>query len=89
MKERRCAGCNEIKISGDMIKLTKNYKTGEVVVNPDRFVFGRSLYVCKNENCVNLLFKKDRISKNLKKILSKEEKENIRTVLNPMLVVQH
>ena len=67
MKERRCAGCNEIKISDDMIKLTKNYKTGEVVVNPDRFVFGRSLYVCKNENCVNQLFKKDRISKNLKK----------------------
>ena len=89
MKERRCMGCNEIKSSDEMIKLTKNYKTGELVINPDRFVFGRSLYICKNEVCINTVLKKDKISKNLKKILSKEEKENIRTVLNDMVVVKH
>ena len=89
MKERCCAGCNETKPSGQMIKITKNHKTGELVINPDRFVFGRSLYICKNETCINTVLKKDRICKNLKKILTKEGKENIRAVLNDMVVVQH
>ena len=89
MKERRCGGCNETKPASQMIKITKNYRTGEIIINPDRFLFGRSLYICKNETCINAVFKKDKISKNLKKMLTKEEKENIRGVLNDMIVVQH
>ena len=88
MKKRKCAGCNEIKETDSMIKITKNFKNNEILINPDRFHFGRSVYVCKCENCVNAIFKKDKISRNLKKNLTKEEKENIRTVLNTMVVVQ-
>lgn len=89
MIKRRCIGCNEIKNSQDMIKITKNYKNGEILINPDKFHFGRSIYICKCENCINTAFKKDRVSRNLKKNLEKEEKENIRSVLNAMVVVQH
>ena len=89
MTKRRCIGCNEIKDSKEMLKLTKNFKSGEIIINPDRFHFGRSVYICKSENCINTAFKKDRVFKNLKKNLTKEEKENIKTVLNDMVVVQH
>ena len=89
MIKRRCIGCNEIKNSQDMIKITKNYKNDEILINPDKFHFGRSIYICKCENCINTAFKKDRVSRNLKKNLEKEEKENIRSVLNAMVVVQH
>ena len=89
MTKRRCAGCNEIKKSEDMIRLTKDFKNGEILINPDRFHFGRSVYVCKCENCINAAFRKDRVFKNLKKTMTKEEKENIRAVLNTMVVVQH
>ncbi len=88
MIKRRCLGCNEIKNREEMIKLTKDYKTGEILINSDKFHFGRSIYLCKCETCINTAFKKDRISRNLKKFLSKEEKENIRTVLNSIIVVK-
>ena len=88
MTERRCAGCNKIKDAKNFIKLTKDFRTKEILINPDNFHFGRSMYVCKCENCINAVFKKDRISKNLKKNLTQEEKENIRAVLNAMVVVQ-
>ena len=72
-----------------MIKITKDFKNGEILINPDNFHFGRSVYICKCENCINAAFKKDKASKNLKKSMTKEEKENIRAVLNTMVVVQH
>ena len=89
MIKRRCISCNEIKDAKSMIKITKNYVNDEILINPDKFHFGRSIYICKSESCVNTAFKKNKLSKNLKKNLSENEKENIRTVLNPMLVVQH
>lgn len=89
MTKRKCIGCNETKDSENMIKITKNFKNGEILINPDKFHFGRSIYICKAENCLNKAFKKDIVSKRLKKNLTKEEKENIKTVLNTMVVVKH
>lgn len=89
MTKRRCIGCNEIKNSENMIKITKNFENGEILINPDKFHFGRSIYICKSENCLNTAFKKENVSKKLKKNLTKEEKENIKAVLNTMVVVKH
>ena len=89
MTKRRCIGCGEIKDSKNMFKVTKNFKNNEILINPDKFHFGRSIYICKSENCINTAFKKERIAKNLKKNITNEEKENIKTVLNTMVVVQH
>ena len=88
-KERKCIGCNITKESQEMIRITKDYKTGELIINPDKYHFGRSVYVCKDENCINNVLKKDRLSRFLKKNLTENEKENIKTVLNRMIVVQH
>lgn len=49
-----------------MIKITKNHLTGKLVVNPDSKITGRSLYVCKNEQCIKTLLKKKRIERNFK-----------------------
>ena len=89
MTKRKCIGCNEIKDSKEMIRLTKNYKNGEILINTDNFHFGRSVYICKLDSCINNALKKDKIFKNLKKNMTKEEKENIKTVLNDMVVVKH
>ena len=89
MNERKCCACNTKKDKKEFIKITKDYKTDEIIINPDKFHFGRSLYICKSKSCIDTAFKKDRIAKNLKIFLTKEEKENINTVLNTMLVVQH
>lgn len=64
--KRKCATCGEIKDRSEFIKITRVCDNGEIVVEPDSNTFGRSVYLCKNENCIKGAFKKDRIFKVLK-----------------------
>ena len=63
---RKCVGCGELKPRKDMIKITKEHSTQEVVVNPDSKTFGRSAYLCYNQNCIVQALKKKKINKVLK-----------------------
>ena len=63
---RKCAGCGELKSRNDMIKITKEFLTGKVIVNPDSKTFGRSVYLCYNQNCIEQALKKNRLGKALK-----------------------
>lgn len=49
-----------------MIKITKEHQSGEIVVNPDSLTFGRSAYLCYNQNCIEKALKKNRLNKVLK-----------------------
>ena len=49
-----------------MIKITKEYSTNELVVNPNSKTFGRSAYLCYNQSCIEQALKKKRINKVLK-----------------------
>ena len=49
-----------------MIKITKEYRSGEAVIEPNSKIFGRSVYLCYNQNCIDNAFKKNRINKLLK-----------------------
>lgn len=64
MVERKCVGCGKIKDRQELIKITK--VDGDIIVNPDSKKFGRSVYVCYNNVCIENAFKKNRISKILK-----------------------
>ena len=88
-KKRKCIGCSETKDARDLIKITKDYKTSELIINPDSYTFGRSVYICKNKQCIELALKKNKLSKFLKKYTAENEKENIKTVLNSLVVVKH
>ena len=61
MVERKCVGCGKIKDRNEMIKITNVH--GELVVNPDSKKFGRSVYLCYNNACIENAFKKNKISK--------------------------
>ena len=63
---RKCAGCGELKPRKDMIKITKDFKTGEIVLNPNSKIFGRSVYLCYNQDCIEQSLKKKKINKALK-----------------------
>ena len=77
MTERKCTGCGKIQNRETMIKLTKDFSTGEVVINNDSKKFGRSAYICYNKSCVEMAFKKNKIGKALKCKISEELKGNI------------
>ena len=71
-QKRKCIGCGELKSRKDLIKITKEYKSGNLVVQPDSKTFGRSVYLCYNENCINTALKKG-VNKLLKTNISRED----------------
>lgn len=70
--KRKCIGCGELKDRSQMIKITKDHKNENAVVNPNSLTFGRSVYLCYNQECINKVLKRG-INKTLKTNLSKEE----------------
>ena len=66
MVDRKCVGCGEVKNRDELIKITKENSTGDVVVNHSNKIFGRSAYLCYNNACIEVAFKKNRIAKVLK-----------------------
>ncbi len=66
MTKRKCIGCGAIKDVKELIKITKNFVDGKVIVNPNSKIFGRSAYLCYNEKCKELAFKKNKLNRALK-----------------------
>lgn len=88
INERKCISCFNKFDKKDLIKITKNYLTNEIEINPDSHVFGRSAYVCASKECVENLLKKDKLSKFLKKNLTENDKEKIKTILESIIVLK-
>ena len=67
MKEikRKCQGCLKIQERSLMIKITK-LNDGKLKINPLSSELGRSIYVCKNEDCIKTLIKKKKLKTALK-----------------------
>ncbi len=65
MIERKCQGCNSKFKREELIKITK-LNDNTLKINPSSKELGRSLYVCKNSDCIKNLIKKKRIKSALK-----------------------
>lgn len=63
---RKCVGCGKLKSAKELIKLTKNFSDGRIILNPDSKIFGRSAYLCYNQNCIENALKKSRLNRALK-----------------------
>lgn len=64
--KRKCIACGEIKSRSELIKITKEYTSGNLVIQPDSKMFGRSAYLCYNKECINTALKKNKINRMLK-----------------------
>lgn len=49
-----------------MIKITKDYVSGNAILEPDSKTFGRSAYLCYNQNCIDNALKKNKLNRALK-----------------------
>lgn len=74
--QRKCVACGKYDDRENMIRITRT-AGGEVVVNGNSKVFGRSAYICYNKDCVNGAFKKNRVQKVLKAQISEDLKGKI------------
>ncbi len=78
---RQCACCKKYKNKSDLIRITKDYKTGETVINNENEINGRSVYICKEADCISTAIKKKKIEYALKTVLSENVKKKLATVL--------
>jgi len=86
---RKCVGCGTIKDKSEMIKLTIEYSSKEIYINTSSKINGRSAYICQNNECIKLSFKKDKISKSLKKKVPEELQKKIFSVLEDDIMIKH
>jgi len=86
---RKCVGCGTIKDKSEMIKLTIEHSSKEIYINPSSKINGRSAYICPNNECIKSSFKKDKISKSLKKKVPEEIQKKIFSVLEDDIMIKH
>ena len=79
--KRQCRSCREYNLKEELFRITKDHKTGEYCINDDNLIQGRSIYLCKKEECVTKFFKN---KKNLS-ALGSEKCENIKEMLYTVL----
>ena len=77
MPDRKCIACGKIQNRDNMIKLTKNFLTGNITVNKNSKEFGRSAYICYNESCIKSAIKKNKLEKALRCNIPDELKGNL------------
>ncbi len=77
MTARKCVACGEIKDTKDLLKITKQSSTGDVIINHDTKIFGRSAYLCYNISCSETAFKKNKLQKALRTALPEDLKGKI------------
>ena len=77
---RKCIGCFEDKNRDEMNKITQEHKTGEIFINPNSKIFGRSVYLCYNNTCIKNVLKKNKIQKFLKADLSSDIVEKLKNI---------
>lgn len=76
---RKCIGCFQTKNREEMVKITKENKTGEIFINPNSKIFGRSVYLCYNDSCIKDSLKKNKLARFLKASLTEDFKEVLQT----------
>ena len=77
---RQCVFCKTYKSKEDLIRITKTVD-GSIKINNDSLIEGRSVYICKNADCVQNALKKKKIEGSLKSNLPESIKEELSTVL--------
>lgn len=67
MKEikRKCQGCLKLFNRDELIKITK-LPNGTLKINPNSKELGRSVYLCKNVECLKVFIKKKKLKTALK-----------------------
>ena len=80
---RKCQGCLKLISRDELIKITK-LQNGELKINPNSKELGRSVYVCKNPECIKIFIKKKKLKTALK-ANNIEEIARIEAELNSLL----
>lgn len=79
--KRQCCFCKEVKDKKNLIRITKDFLSREIKINAENKIQGRSVYICKNDECIKNALKKKKIENSLKSELPENIKQELYTVL--------
>jgi len=82
---RKCAGCGEIKDRTTLLRILCQHNTGDIFIMPDSKKFGRSVYLCKNIECLNTALKKKRLQKMLHHQVNQDVLDQIQNVIRTVI----
>lgn len=74
---RQCCSCRAFFEKVSLIRITKDYKDGCAKINNDGKIYGRSVYICNNSECIGNALKK----KKIEKILAVSGNETLKELL--------
>jgi uncharacterized protein len=64
---RRCVSCRKIAIRSEFWRVVRCHPSNQIAIDlGDKFIQGRSVYLCPNTECLQLAQKKNRLGKSLK-----------------------
>jgi len=78
---RKCIYCRKVDDKKEFLRIVK-LKNNNILVDNEYKYFGRSVYICKNINCINGAFLKKKIEKGLRvSNISQDLKEKLKSRL--------
>ncbi|MDD3593671.1 MAG: YlxR family protein [Candidatus Gastranaerophilales bacterium] len=77
---RKCIGCSQKFERTALIRILKDHQTEEIIINPANKQFGRSCYICKNQECIKNALKKHKLGKFLKGNVPQYIIEQLKTI---------
>ncbi len=70
--QRMCIACRKMYPQNELIRIVHDNKTGEVMLDMNKRLFGRGAYICRNAECVKNAEKKRGIERHFKCAVPKE-----------------
>ena len=75
INQRMCVACRTRKIKDKLVRISSD--NGEAVIDQNKTKTNRAIYVCQNEDCVEILKKSNAIKRLLKVNANEELYKNI------------
>jgi uncharacterized protein len=70
---RRCVSCRKIAMRSEFWRVVRCHPSKQITIDlDDKFIQGRSVYLCPNAECLQLAQKKNRLGKSLKAAVSQD-----------------
>lgn len=74
--ERQCVACRNRFLKENLLRISNG--SAGLIIDDKKKINGRGVYICKNNDCVNLAIKKKSLNRAFKTDISNDVYENLR-----------
>lgn len=74
--ERKCIACRNHFLKQELIRISRG-ESG-IIIDDNKKINGRAIYVCKNKECIDLVCKKKLLNKMMSCAVEQEVYDNLR-----------